>query len=300
MNVVLITLLICLIVTFCSKSLIAQPPGPLGRAAGPLSVNPVKKNIYEVKGGICNTGFFVTDNEVIAIDAEMTPESGKEMMDKIKQITDKPINHMILTHSDGDHINGLPAWPRGINLIAHINIKRDMEQGPLSDMLKRHLPDQVFSDRMTVESGDMKIELLYFGPAHTDGDTVVYCPEAKLAFIGDLVFFDREPLVKEKGNSFGIVKALKGILELDADTFIHGHGAVIGRGEIEQYIERMEERQTKIRELIEQNKSLSEIKQIFYPDGEPKQRPMRGPMRGSLVEIIYNEIINKNNRITEG
>ena len=174
MNTAVIILLICLFLTFYSALLIARPPGLPGRPAGPLSVNPVKENIYEVKGGICNTGFIVADKEVIAIDAEMTPESGKEMMDRIKQVTDKPINHMMLTHGDGDHINGLPAWPGEINLIAHANIKRDMAQGPQSDILKGRLPDQVFTDKMIFESGDMKIELLYFGPAHTDGDTVVY------------------------------------------------------------------------------------------------------------------------------
>ena len=260
-------------------------------ASKPLTVNKVAGTIYEVKGGVCNTGFIITEKEVIAIDAEMTSASGKEMINLIKQITDKPINHMILTHSDGDHVNGLPGWPVDINIISHVNTKKDMERNARRAGLTEYLPDQVFTDRMTLESGDRKIELLYFGPAHKDGDIVVYFPEEKVAFIGDLIFLDREPLIKtgNNGNSFGIVNALKSILNLDAEIFVHGHGDIVGRKEIGQYIKDMEERQAKIKGLIQQGKSITDIKKVLYSSGEPRQSG-KG-RRISLVEIIYNEIM---------
>jgi len=260
-------------------------------ASKPLTLNKVTDEIYEIKGGVCNTGFIINEKEVIAIDAEMTPASGKEMINLIKQITDKPINHMILTHSDGDHVNGLPGWPADINIISHVNTKKDMEKNARQAGLTEHLPDQVFTDKMTIKSGDRKIELLYFGPAHKDGDIVVYLPEEKVAFIGDLIFLDREPLIKtgNNGSSFGVVHALKSILNLDVEIFVHGHDDIVGRKEIEQYIKDMEERQLKIKELIQQKKSVADIKKVLYPSGEPASKG-KGP-RITLVEIIYNEIM---------
>src|SRR5208337_4660672 len=91
------------------------------------------------------------------------------------------------------------------------------------------------------------IDLLYFGPAHTDGDLVVFFPEEKVAFVGDLIFMDRGQLIHlaKNGTSFGLVKALKGVLGLDADIFVPGHGGLATKKDIAALIERIEGAQKK-------------------------------------------------------
>jgi NDP-sugar pyrophosphorylase family protein len=95
----------------------------------------------------------------------------------------------------------------------------------------------------------------------------------------------------KNGNSFGLVKNLKSILKLDADTFIHGHGDIASPSDLESVIKSLEEKQTKIKVLIKEGKSLEEIKKIFNVDDRPP-RPGRS-RRPGLVETIYLELTEK-------
>jgi hypothetical protein len=117
-------------------ALVAQAPGgappPDNPSFGPLIVNPLKGNVYWTQGGTggnnCNTGFVVGDRGVIVIDAKLNAESARLMLDAIRTITAKPVTHVILTHSDGDHVNGLAAFPAGITVIAHEGAKSELER----------------------------------------------------------------------------------------------------------------------------------------------------------------------------
>jgi cyclase len=171
----------------------------------PMSVEKVKGNIFQVKGGAgANTGFFVADKEVIVIDAKMTEESAEQMINEIKKVTSNPITKIIITHSDGDHVNGLVGFPSGLDIISHINTRDDMAKAFKSDTQRAFLPTMTFSDRLNIflKSGanSASVDLLYFGPAHTSGDAVVVFPAEKVAFIGDLLFLGRDPLIHRAKN----------------------------------------------------------------------------------------------------
>src|SRR5579872_4979576 len=96
-----------------------QPPAP-------LVVRQLKPDVYWVEGGAgANTGFIIGKAGVIVIDAKTTPDSAKDMLAEIGKITPKPVTHVILTHSDGDHVNGLAAFPLGLTIIAHETNKKE-------------------------------------------------------------------------------------------------------------------------------------------------------------------------------
>src|SRR5436853_5046042 len=97
-----------------------QPP--------PLSVKELNGGVYWTQGGAGgNTGIIVGKDGVIVIDAKTTPASAKDMLDDIAKITPKPVTTVILTHSDGDHVNGLAAFPASVKVIAHANNKKEQE-----------------------------------------------------------------------------------------------------------------------------------------------------------------------------
>src|SRR5271155_4082599 len=100
----------------------AQPPAP-----APFMVHQLKPNVYWVEGGGGNSGVIIGEKGVIVIDAKTTAAGGKELLDDIAKITPKPITAVILTHSDGDHVNGLASFPAGIKIIAHENNKKEQE-----------------------------------------------------------------------------------------------------------------------------------------------------------------------------
>ena len=138
-----------------------------------------------------------------------------------------------------------------------------------------------------------RIQLLHYGPAHTSGDIVVFFPEKRLAFVGDLVFVGRDPLIHRQkgGTSTGLVKTLQALLDLGADKYVPGHGEVLGRSEVEAALESLREKQDRVRALIREGKSLEETKAAFGISTAPAKPG--GFSFPSLVEVIYLELSAK-------
>lgn len=279
-----------LILFFSLLSFTAQQQQP-----PPIKASQVKGTIYEVKGGSgANCGFFIGEKEVLVIDAKMDEESAKLMIAEVKKLTSNPIKYVILTHSDGDHVNGLIGFSKGMNIVAHHQTRKHMDEAFKDPEQRLYLPNQTFSKKLKLYLGNKLIKLFYFGPAHTNGDIIVYFPDEKVVFLGDLLFLGRDPLIHrhKNGSSFGLVKTLKAVLELDADTFVHGHGDIAQRSDVEGVIESLEEKQTKIKALIEEGKSLEDIKKIFKVEDRPARPGRRRWL--SLVEVIYLELTEEN------
>jgi glyoxylase-like metal-dependent hydrolase (beta-lactamase superfamily II) len=162
---------------------------------------------------------------------------------------------------------------------------------------RAYLPNITFSDRLSLYLGAVlrgtRIDLIYFGPGHTDGDAIVYFPDEKVAFVGDVIFIGRDMLIHrhKNGNSFGLVKVLKAIVNLDAEIFVHGHGDLATKKDIRNLIQSVEEKQIRIQALVKEGKTLEEVKKIFSIEDRPVQP---GGMRWmSFVEIIYLELTEK-------
>lgn len=261
----------------------------------PLTFEKIAGPIHQVKGGSgANCGVIIGEKEIVVIDAKMTEQSAKQMLEQIKTLSPYPIGFVILTHSDGDHVNGLAGFPAGIRLIAHEQTKRDMDEAFKEEGLRAHLPQvETFSDQKKIRLDNREIEILYFGPAHTSGDIIVYLPEEKVVFLGDLYFRGRDPLIHrhKNGNSFGLVKVLKAVLELRAEIFVSGHSDRATRDDIKAFVAALEEKQVRIKNLIDEGKSLEEIKGIFNIEDRTAQ-PGR-PRWLSLPEVIYLELTEK-------
>lgn len=282
-------LAIVLILTGLNIGLSQQPPAV-------LTTEKISDNIYIVKGGVANTGFVVGEKEVAAIDAEMTAGSAKQMIDEIKKVTANPLTKLIITHSDGDHVNGLAGFPKGLEIISSIQAKNEMEEAfkaPNAQGLQEFLPTKTFADKLDLVVAPERMKLIHLGQAHTSGDIVVLFPDRKIAFVGDLVFIGRDPLIHRQkgGTSTGLIKALKAILDLNAEKFIPGHGNVIGKGEVESALKSLQEKQDKVRLLIKEGKSLDEVKTSFgIPTAPAKPGGFSFP---SIVEVIYLELSGK-------
>jgi cyclase len=261
-----------------------------------ITAEKITDNIYIVKGGIANAGFIIGANEVTAIDAGMTADSAQKTIDEIKKVTPKPLTRMILTHSDGDHVNGLSGFPKGLEIISSSGAKKEMEEAfkaPNAQALQPYLPGKTFTDKMALDLGSERVELLHFGPAHTSGDAIVFFPARKLAFVGDLVFIGRDPLIHrvKGGTSSGLIKTLQALVKLDADRYVPGHGGIATKSDIEALVKGLQEKQEKVKTLVREGKTLGEVKQAFgMPDTPAKPGGMSFP---SVVEIMYLELSGK-------
>ena len=260
------------------------------RTQQPLEFKKISDRLFEIVGGRgAQGGAYIGDDGVLVIDAKMDKASVDQVIEGIKQITDKPIKYLVNTHGDGDHIVGNRYFPETVAIIAHENCRKDFflpgRNGAASQWNKPDLapfvPSLTFSEKMNIHLGSKKVELWYFGVGHTTGDTVVYFSEEKTAFIGDQIFLTRAQLIHsyKGGDSFEHVKTLTKMLgTIDAEKFCSGHSELTNRAGIENHIGQMKKRHEKIRALIAKGKNIEEIKSEFE---ESEAR---------LIESICDEI----------
>jgi len=273
-----------------------------GPQAGPLKVHRLTPSIYWVEGGIGNCGFIIGEQGVILIDTTVSPEGGKELLANVAKITPKPVTTIILTHGDMDHIGGLAAFPTGLTIIAQENNKKNMEAAVAAGrrmVSADHLPNRaVTKNREAVEIEGVKLELLHWAPAHTAGDLVVYLPESKIVFAGDIFCMDQfRALIhrEQKGSSEGWVTSAKGVIALNADRFVVGHGDVQTKESLQKRISEAETEWGKIKELVARGMSLQQI-QAAVGDPPPDQsKPVPGgPRFTPFSEVVYQELTEKN------
>jgi glyoxylase-like metal-dependent hydrolase (beta-lactamase superfamily II) len=220
------------------------------------------------------------------------------LLDDIAKITPKPVTMVILTHSDGDHVNGLASFPDGIRIIAHENNKKEQEAaltaGGRGAPPAGHLPTQVVTkNKENLKLDGVKVELLHWGPAHTSGDLVVYFPDQRIVFTGDIIATQLpDPLIhlEKNGSSEGWITTTKGIVALNADQFVPGHGDVQSKAAIQKRLGDTEAKRAKIRDLIAQGKSLDEIKTAVGDPPPAQGRGGRGPNFASFTEVVYKEL----------
>jgi len=201
----------------------------------PVQVMPLTGGVYWISGGAgANSGFAVGANGVVVIDAKMTPDSAKAMLAEIAKVTPKPVTHVILTHSDGDHVNGLLGFPKNLTIIAHENCKNEMKEvldamGPAAPPalagLRDYLPTQTVTKSQDLTIDGLRLRLLHFANGHTSGDLMVYLPTQKILFGGDLLPApNRFPLIhtEKHGSAEGWIANIKGAVALHAATYVSG------------------------------------------------------------------------------
>jgi cyclase len=271
----------------------AQAPPP-----APFMTHQLTQNVYWVEGGGGNSGVIIGDKGVIVVDAKTTAAGGKELLESIAKITPKPVTTVILTHSDGDHVNGLASFPEGITIIAQENNKKEQEAalaaGGRGAPPAGHLPTRVVTKNKENDKIDgVKVELLHWAPAHTSGDLVVYFPDQKIVFTGDIIATQLpDPLIhlEKHGSSEGWITTTKGIVALKAEQFVPGHGDVQTKAAIEKRLSDTEAKRAKIKDLVAQGKSLDEIRAAVGDPPPNAGRGGRGPNFASFTEVVYKEL----------
>jgi glyoxylase-like metal-dependent hydrolase (beta-lactamase superfamily II) len=194
-------------------------------------IEKVKENLYMITGEGGNVAAYVAAGGVVLVDTKY-PEWGQAILDKVKTVSDKPITHIINTHTHGDHVGSNAFFPASVEIVVQENTSANMKRMDLFKTSEgaRGLPDKTFKDKLTVLSGNDAIDLYYFGRAHTDGDAFVVFRTARVMHAGDVFSRPGAPLID--GNNGGSGMAFPGTVTQAAvgikgvDTVIPGHSAV--------------------------------------------------------------------------
>jgi len=265
-------------------------------------VTKVKDNVYWVQGGVgSNDGFIVGTTGVVLVDTKTTVDSEKGVIAEIAKVTPKMVNTVIITHSDGDHVNGLAAFPAGLTIIAQENCKKEMEAsaGGRNPAPQDRLPTKTYSKTDKLTADGVHIRLYHWANGHTSGDTIVYLPDEKIVFGGDLLAGapDRaETLIhlEKHGSTAGWIENVKGMLGLEADTYLTGHGNMMTKSEVQKKLGLIQDKYNKIKTMVAEGKSLDEIKtSLGEPTAAPPANPNGAPPFPTLTEVIYKEMSKK-------
>ena len=211
-------------------------------------VQKVAPNVYfhqgDITKGHCNQGWVVFKDFVLVVDGNF-PSGVAVVLPKIKAITKKPIRFVVDTHHHGDHAYGNQAWfEAGATPIASAGALAEMKKYE-SGYYGRHplgrwewaaksredvrnsklLPPQiVFQDKLVLDDGTMRAELLYLGNAHTHGDVFVWLPKQRILFSGDACVNGPYNYMGD-GNSIDWLKTLDAAKALKPKIICPGHGA---------------------------------------------------------------------------
>jgi glyoxylase-like metal-dependent hydrolase (beta-lactamase superfamily II) len=260
------------------------------KEAPPVRLKMISHNLYEVLDGAGSRGgAYIGDKTVLLIDAKMDRKSVEQTIAEIRKLTDRPIQYLVNTHSDGDHVQGNRYFPKSVIFVAQENCRKEFflpgRDGKPSEWNRSELapfiPSITFRDRLDLYLGSKNVQIHYFGVGHTTGDAVVYFPDEKTAFLGDQIFVTRPQLIHsyKGGNSLEHVKTLSRMLaNLDAENFCSGHEEILDRAAVRAHIEEMTKMQARVAALKKQGKDLDSIRHEF------KENEAR------LVESMYQEL----------
>jgi len=156
-----------------------------------------------------NSGVIIGDDSVMVIDATATPVMARELIARIREVTDKPIKYVVLSHYHAVRVLGASAYfaegateiiaSRGTwELIVErgeADMKSEIERFPrLFDAVESipglTWPTMVFERELTLHLGSLEVKLMHIGPGHTKGDTIAWIPSQKICFSGDLVEYN--------------------------------------------------------------------------------------------------------------
>ncbi len=203
-----------------------------GRGRGPagppmLDIKKVKDNLWMITGAGGNTAVFQTATGLVVIDTK-NPGTGQAILDKIRTVTDKPITTIINTHTHADHTGSNEFFGTTVEIVAQENTKANMEK---MDNFKGDksvfLPKKTYKDRLTIGKGNDEIDLYYFGPAHTSGDSFVVFKALRAMHAGDAFAGKNVPIV-DTNNGGSVVDYGKTLAKAastikNVDTVINGH-----------------------------------------------------------------------------
>ncbi len=156
-----------------------------------------------------NTGIVVGDDAVMVIDAQATPKMAEQVIERIRTVTDKPIRYVVLSHYHAVRVLGASGYNPEHIICSEATREMIVERGAqdYKSELQRFprlfqaaetipgltWPTITFNDRMTLWLGKLQVDIIHAGRGHTKGDTIVWLPEERTLFSGDLVEYGATP-----------------------------------------------------------------------------------------------------------
>ncbi len=240
-----------------------------------VTVDKIKDNLFVLKGGGGNTAVFLTANGVVVVDTKL-PGWGQPILSKIQELTPKPVTTIINTHSHGDHVSGNVEFPASVEIVATEKTKANVEAWPsvyglpnaFPNVVKesggKGVPKKTFKDKLSIGSGNDRVDLFYFGRGHTGGDAWVVFPSLRVLHTGDMFPNKGIPIMDKNAGGSGVEfpetlkKAASSVKNID--IVITGHAATtMTMDDLKTYAEFNRDFVNAVREAKKAGKSVDDV-----------------------------------------
>ncbi len=303
------SLLIVSLLVLCGWAAASQTP----KRPGPLRIQPVRDNLHMISGEGGNIAVAVTTAGVVLVD-DMFDRNHDDILMQLRTLTSQPLRYVLNTHQHDDHAGGdLKMLPLA-EVIAHKNVRANLshirqpyyEDTPGTPI---GLPRVTFSDALSVHLGENEVRALYFGRGHTNGDAVVYFPELKVIHTGDLFLARTAPLPAGRPRGVNIYvdyaqggsfiewsRTLDGVLGLDFDMVIPGHGPIATRADVVAFKVDLEAMRARVTSLIKSGGSRAAVVDMMEKDygwratGCPPTPPTAGCLQFQQIDALIAEL----------
>ncbi len=184
---------------------------------------------YAYTAGGFTSGVVDTSDGVVVLDALASEAVGRAERDAITKTTQRPIRVLVSSTFHDNYSRGNLAYA-DVWKIGQENYRTDLvallqRQKASPEEQKARLPNETFRDHVTLYLGGKEIQVLYVGRAHTRGDSIIYVPQDRIAYLSEVFFLDQFPFM-DSGYGVDWLKALDTVEALGADIYIPGHGAI--------------------------------------------------------------------------
>lgn len=205
---------------------------------------------YENAGHNNNLSFIITGDGVVVVNSGASWKLAEALHAEIRAVTDQPVKLVINENGQGHSMLGNGYWAaQGVPILAHAEAAAEFEDGAPQDLasLKTYArenaegtviaqPTETFTDRKVIEMGDISIEVLHLGPAHSPGDTQVWIPAWSMMVAGDIAFHERMPPIFEGTcTSCWIETWDTALAPLNPTYLIPGHGHPTNLAQVTRY-----------------------------------------------------------------
>jgi cyclase len=226
-----------------------------------------------------------TTEGVVLVDTTARPVDIQAYMELAK-VSPEDICQVLITHSHSDHTSGIPLF--NCPVLAHkLTRQRINKRG--SERAKKQLPTEVFEDRRDLEIGGVRLEFIHLA-GHTPGSSVVWLPDEKVLFAGDLIFEGRYPFLAT-ANVPVLLDALRWLPRLGARVIVPGHGILCGNEEVLRQLKYIETTWERTAEHIALGHSVEEV---LNDPGYPRYSALGFErLHPWNIKVVYQQLVKR-------
>lgn len=238
--------------------------------SSPMKTTSLGSGVFMLSGDGGNITAIADPGSTLLIDSGMDSRV-TELSGALFKATMRPVTRLVNTHWHFDHTGGNVYFGgEGVTIIAQENVKKrlsSVQDVPFTGIKDGHYPPQAlptltYSSSMTLRQGSQQLTLANYGPAHTDGDTIIYIAPANVAVVGDIFSNRFYPIIDlaSGGSIDGMIHSLDQILaQIDGQTkIVPGHGLVATRADLQDYRDMLVQVRQRIKVLIAAGKTIDE------------------------------------------